>query len=244
MTTLTAFTETYPYLAGCCFAVLLFIACILLFKEQRRPMLLSALLFTPFALTAIILVPDYWRPKLFWDLVVGVEDVIFCFVNGGIVWFVSAYFMKDRLLLPGKFRPLMKRYMKCILYGGITYSALFLAGFGLLWSTLGSLYTLGFTLLYTQRHLWPLALCGTGTFLALYSLVLKLMFSSWPHFIQQWNLPSLSGFIFGMPVEELVWALGFGFTWPLLMAHVFDVQVRPSERSVLRSDSGFPRRSR
>ena len=47
---------------------------------------------------------------------------------------------------------------------------------------------------------------------------------SWPHFIQQWNLPSLSGFIFGMPIEELVWALGFGFTWPLFMAHVFDVR--------------------
>ena len=78
MTTLTAFAETYPYLAGCLFASLLFLACIFLSKEQSRPMLLSALLFTPFALTAIILVPSYWRPKLFWDLVVGVEDVIFC----------------------------------------------------------------------------------------------------------------------------------------------------------------------
>jgi len=46
------------------------------------------------------------------------------------------------------------------------------------------------------------------------------------HFLQQWNLPSLSGFIFGLPLEELVWALGFGFTWPVFMAHVFDVQVR------------------
>jgi hypothetical protein len=243
MTTLTAFAETYPYLAGCFFAVLLFIACILLSKEQRRPMLLSSLLFTPFALTAIILVPSYWRPKLFWDLVVGVEDVIFCFFNGGIVWLGSVYFMKDRLLLPGKFRPLMTRYIKYILYGSIACSVLFLMGFGFLWSTLGVLYILGFMLLYTQRRLWPLALCGTGTFLAIYSLILKLMFSSWPHFIRQWNLPSLSGFIFGMPVEELVWALGFGFTWPLFMAHVFDVQVRPPAPTLFRSDSVFSRRT-
>ena len=243
MTTLATFAETYPYLAGCFFAVLFFIACILLSKEQRRPMLLSALLFTPFALTAIILVPGYWRPKLFWDLIVGVEDVIFCFFNGGIVWLGSSYFIKDRLLLPGKFRPLMKRYIKYILYGSIACSVLFLMGFGFLWSTLGGLYILGFVLLFIQRRLWPLALCGTGTFLAFYSLILKLMFSSWPHFIQQWNLPSLSGFIFGMPVEELVWALGFGFTWPLFMAHVFDVQVRPSASTLFRPDSVFSRRS-
>ena len=243
MMTLTFFAETYPYLAGCLFAILLFMVCILLAKEQRRPMLLSALLFTPFALTAIILVPSYWRPKLLWDLIVGVEDVIFCFVNGGIVWFVSAHFIKDRLMLPGKFRPLMKRYMKYSLFGSITFSALFLAGFGFLWSTLGSIYTLGFMLLYTRRRLWPLALCGTGTSLALYSLILKLMFYSWPHFIQQWNLPSLSGFIFGLPVEELLWALGFGFTWPLFMAHVFDVQIRPSASTLFKSDSVFSGRN-
>ena len=243
MTTLATFAETYPYLVGCFFAVLLFVACILFFKEQRRPMLLSALLFTPFALTGIIVVPSYWRPKLFWDLVVGVEDVIFCFVNGGIVWLGSAHFMMDRLLLPRKLRPLMKRYVKFVVCGGILYSVLFFMGFDFWWSTLGSLYTLGFMLLYAQRHLWPLALWGTTMFLLLYSLFLKLMFSSWPHFIHQWNLPSLSGFIFGMPIEELIWALGFGFTWPLFMAHVFDVQVRPSAPTLFKPDSILSRRN-
>lgn len=164
MTTLIAFADLYPYLALCFFEVLVFIACMLFSTEHRRPMLLSALLFTPSALSAIILVPCYWKPKLFWDLMVGIEDVVFCFVNGGIVWFVSAYFMKDLLLLPGKFRPLMKRYIKYTFYGTITYSILFLMGFGFLWSTLGGLYILGFMLLFTMRRLWPLALCGTGTF--------------------------------------------------------------------------------
>ena len=241
MTPLTTIAETYPYLLLCFFEVLLFFACILFSAEQRRPMLLSALLFTPSALSAIILVPGYWKPKLFWDLIVGVEDVIFCFVNGGIVWFVSAYFIKDRLLLPGKFRPLMKRYIKYTLYGTIIYYALFLLGFGSLWSTFGGLYLLGLMLLYTQRRLWPFALWGTGTFLAIYCLMLRLMFSSWPHFIRQWNLPSLSGFIFGLPVEELVWALGFGFTWPLFMAHVFDVRVRPSSQTMFNPITPIPR---
>jgi hypothetical protein len=131
----------------------------------------------------------------------------------------------------------MKRYIKCILYGSIACSVLLYMGFGFLWSTLGGLYLLGLMLLYTQRRLWPLALYGTGSFLAFYSVILKLMFSSWPHFLRQWNLPSLSGFIFGMPVEELIWALGFGFTWPLFMAHVFDVRVRPSARTVFNPNS-------
>jgi hypothetical protein len=236
MTAMRTFAEMYPYLAGCLFAILLFVVCLLLSKEQRRPMLLSALLFTPFALTGIILVPSYWRPKLFWDLIVGVEDVIFCFVNGGTVWFVSSYFIKDHLLLPGQFKPLMKRYIKYILYGAIAYSALLLAGFGFLWSIFGSLYALGFMLLYTQWRLWPLALCGTGASLVFYSLILKLIFSFWPHFIRQWNLTSLSGFIFGMPVEELIWALGFGFTWPLFMAYVFDIRIRPSAPAPVESN--------
>ena len=243
MTTIIRFTEMYPYLAGCLFEILLFVMCILLSAKQRRPILLSALLFTPAALSGIILVPYYWKPKLFLDLIVGVEDVIFCFVNGGIVWFVSFYFIKGHLLLPWKFRPLMKRYIKYSLYGTITYYALFLMGFGYLWSALGDLYILGFMLLYAQRHLWDLALWGAGTFFVLHALILKLMFSFWPHFLQQWNLSSLSGFIFGLPVEELLWALGFGFTWPLFMAHVFDVRVRPSATTLFRPDSVFSRRN-
>lgn len=237
MSTLTAFAAAYPYLAGCLYAILVFVVCILLFKELRRSMLLSALLFTSFALTAIILVPSYWRPKLFWDFVVGVEDVIFCFVTGGVVWLGSAYFIKDRLLLPDNARPVMRRYIKHIIYGSFAFSAFFLVGFGFLWSTLGGLYVMGFILLYTRRRLWPFALWGTVSFLAMYSLTLKLMFFSWPHFIRQWNLPSLLGLVLEMPAEELVWALGFGFTWPLFMAHVFDVQVRPAGTRPFEADS-------
>jgi len=189
-------------------------------------MLLSALLFTPFALTGFILVPVYWKPKLFWNLMVGVEDVIFCFITGGIGWLVSTYGVQHRLMLPGKIRPLIKRYIKYIIFGSISWAIFLFVGFGYLWSTLACLYTLGFMLLITQRCLWPLALWGAAAFLGFYALILKIMFVSWPHFIQQWNLPSLFGLVFGLPVEELIWALGFGFTWPLFMAYVFDVQVR------------------
>ena len=50
MTTLTAFAETYPYLAGCFFAVLLFIGCILLFQGAAQADAAQRLAFHPFCL--------------------------------------------------------------------------------------------------------------------------------------------------------------------------------------------------
>jgi len=77
METLTVFAETYPYLTGCFFSILLFIGFFLFSPGQRRPMLLSALLFTPFALTAMVLVPVYWKPKLFWISWSGLRTLSF-----------------------------------------------------------------------------------------------------------------------------------------------------------------------
>ncbi len=55
----------------------------------------------------------------------------------------------------------------------------------------------------------------------------------WPHFAEQWTHANLWGLtIAGMPLEEYVWSLAFGSTWPLIIAHVLEARVVPANTAI------------
>ncbi len=55
-------------------------------KDHRRPMLLSGILSAPLALAAPTFVPVYWNPVRLFPYAVGIEDVVFSFSNGAMLW--------------------------------------------------------------------------------------------------------------------------------------------------------------
>lgn len=188
-------------------------------------MLLSALLCSPFSLTSSFYEPEYWSPHRVWNLSTGMEDLFFSFTAGGVVWLFAVIFFRRRLILFPAPKPIWRRYWQCALYALAASLFFFWLGWGVMKSTLVVLYGWGFSLLAFQKKLWPVAFWGGASFLAIHILMLKFFFSLCPHFLGQWNLAAVSAIIWGMPLEELAWALGFGFTWPLYMAYVFNVQV-------------------
>jgi hypothetical protein len=220
------FVESYPYFLLCLVLFLIFISCLLLFPQQRRVTGFSAVLCTPFALTSLYLVPAYWMPQRLGNLILGIEDVLFCLTTGGIAWFTAVFCWPERFFLPSEVKIKWGRYLSCIAAGPLIFGVPRILGLGLMGSTLWTIYAIGFLLLLLQRRLWFLALGGGFIFLGVYSLVLLAFLYAAPHLLNLWNGAAISGLIGVMPLEELVWALGFGFTWPLYMAYVFNVQVR------------------
>jgi hypothetical protein len=223
---LIAFAHDHVYLVTLVFCLSLLMAGFFgSSARQRRVVLLSGVLALPASLSALDWVPEYWRPQVLWDLPVSLEDVAFTFVAGGLAWLLVAFPWGGHLVLPPRLKPSLKRYSFGAL-GILSITGLLKVwGCDYFWALTVAIYGLGLILLRFLRPFWPLACWGGIAYLVLHFLVLKTAFLIWPHFLQQWNLPAIRGFIFGVPLEELVWALGFGFTWPLYMAYVFNVQV-------------------
>jgi hypothetical protein len=217
---------SYPYFLGCIILLLVFCCLFLLFPGQRRAMWLSAALSTPFSLATLFLVPHYWMPRRLGDLLVGVEDCIFSFATGGIAWVLAVLFMEGRIHLPREIKPSWVRYLACIVTGGWLIVVCRFLGLGFMMSTLLSIYGVGLFLFISQRRLWFLALGGGFSFLLLYAAIFLVCLYFYPHFLKQWNPGAILALIWGVPLQELAWALGFGITWPLYMAFVFNVQVR------------------
>jgi hypothetical protein len=222
---------SYPYFLACIIFLLLFCFLFLLFPGQRRAMWLSAALSTPFSLATLFLVPHYWMPRRLGDLLVGVEDFIFSFATGGIAWVLAVFFVEGRIHLPREIKPSWVRYLACIVTGGLFIVVCRFLGLGFMMSTLLAIYCVGLFLFISQRRLWFLALGGGLSFLLLYVAIFLGFLYYYPHFLRQWNPGAILGLIGGVPLQELAWALGFGITWPLYMAFVFNVQV-PKQKGV------------
>ncbi|HSM52307.1 MAG TPA: hypothetical protein VLA75_12975, partial [Thermoanaerobaculia bacterium] len=55
----------------------------------------------------------------------------------------------------------------------------------------------------------------------LYAAVLKGAYLLWPAFPEQWSTAGAWGLsVWGLPLEEIVWAAGGGAAWPLFMAEL------------------------
>lgn len=224
MAALGAFFHTYSYLAVALYLLLLFALAWALYPSQRRCMLLSGFLSTPFSLANVILVPEYWSPKWIWAWHTGVEDMVFSFTTGGLAWIIAIRCMGNSLSL----RPMFawRRYLAGIVIGTVTAVILYLLGWNTMRSILGGMFSLGLFLLLRQRHLWPLVLGGGMLFLAGYLLHLKVIFAIWPGVMSTWSPATLTDMLWGLPQDELVWALGFGCTWPVFMAYIFNARLK------------------
>jgi hypothetical protein len=201
--------------------------------------MLNALLGAPFGLTNYWYIPEYWNPSRLSDSRVGLEDILFAFAICGVMWLVALFWCRFHQQIHFTGSPNWTRYFLGTLYGlGVVHLLKFL-GVGLMTGTLVSFYSLGLFILWKKPGFWLLALSGGGSFLVIYGLLLKISTTTIPQFFGQWNPAVFSFYIFSLPVEELGWAHGIGFTWPLFMAYVLDgripvlFQKNPSQKGEL-----------
>ncbi len=221
--------EAYPYLFGSLALLGLSAVGFWLLPDQRRPMLLSGLLAAPFALASIELVPEYWNPVRVAVFLIGPEDVIFTIAAGLLAWSLAVFPLHRRLVLDFHLREMLRPLAFCLFLGFVVHVVCRLGGVRGIQSHMVPAAVVGAVLLVLRPSLWPIPLVGALFFPPVYLSVPLVLLRLRPDFLLQWNAAHLSGvFLFGVPGEEALWALGYGAFWPLLVAFVLGGELRVS----------------
>lgn len=204
------------------------IALYIAFPMHRRAMLWGSVFMAPFGLTEPLFVPDYWNPPSLFDLAqrtgFDIESIIFCFAIGGVGAVLYNVIMRSGAAAVPEHERLHPRHR-------FHYIALTLP-----FAVFPLLYFLPWNPIYPgivamiagaaanalcRSDLKLNMLVGGLLFLGFYIVFLAGLKWSAPGYIEQvWNLPALSGIApLGFPIEELLFAFGFGLFWTGVYEH-------------------------
>jgi len=221
----------YEYLLGTLIMGIVWVLAFLPRKDLRKPMIWSGVAYIIaisvwfFALRFLFLLgyidssitPGYWHPNTLFNLglITGgfaIEDILFMFFAGGIATFVYEYFFKIKI----KLKKTYKHHIKSPLIG-LAGSLLFAIVFDV--NLIYSLIVFGFVgaipIWIERKDLIKHSLMGGLVILIVYFFVFQIYLLIYPDFISQfYNLENVWGIMFfGVPLEELLFALSFGFLW-------------------------------
>jgi hypothetical protein len=225
----------YSYLVGVLIFWVAWIVCSVLGKTCRSEIRWGTLIATPLALTSLLFVPQYWTPPSLFDLDqrirVGIEDFLWAAAVGGIASVVGELFLRERLGQLRKSRH--KRHFTPFALVVVVFVALY---FGLHWKTMNATivsFTVGALALgYLRRDLVPLMLTSAVSFTVLYFVLFFSLLVLYPQFVQRYyNLPNLLGiYVFGVPIEELLFAATGGAVWSVAYEYVFGYRLEAAGR--------------
>ena len=198
------------------------------FPRHRKAMVWASLMTAPLGLTEPLFVPHYWNPPSLFDLArrsgFDIESVIFSFAIGGI-GAVLYNLLTGRALLPvsaaDRHSPRHKMHYWALATPFLSFPLLYLFRWNPIYPAIVAI-TLGATATMLCRpDLVRKTWMGALLFLAYYSVFLLGLEWTAPGYIARvWNLDALSGLnIFGMPLEELLFAAAFGAYWSGVYDH-------------------------
>jgi hypothetical protein len=194
----------------------------LLCPRLRRSSMLAAIVLAPFAVMGFVFVPAYWQPDHWFTFVrgVGVEDVLFCFACGGVSWVVAATGCGVRVDVLPEPGALLARLLAwaAIAFAGVV--AAWWAGCGILEAVIAGFVLSGLVVLGREPRGARLILPGAIGFTLVYAAVSWVVLAVYPEAGGFWVAEAISGRrVLGLPVEELVWAVSFGATWPVVFTY-------------------------
>jgi hypothetical protein len=198
------------------------------FPTQRRAMWWASVFSAPFGLTEPLFVPEYWNPPSLFDLAqktgFDIESLVFCFGLGGVGSVLYNALTGSRLVRMAESErrlPTHRRHYLAL----ATPFAIFVALWVLPWNPMFSgivAMAAGAAIVLIcrpdlKRKTWA---CGL-LFLAYYVVFLQGLRFTAPGYIERvWNLSALTGvMVAGMPIEELLFAVGFGMYWSGVYEH-------------------------
>lgn len=194
----------------------------------RRATVTCGVLSMPLSLMALLLAPEYWKPKGVLELPVLLEDFLFMFNVGATSWLSGSWAYGDRLML-GRVRnwAFVRRSL-------VTAAASLAAGavlhcFGVkIGHSILVFWTLSAIALLLLRPDLRGVMTAAATFGALYFTLAACVFAAAPDFASAWNHANLLGWkLLGVPVDEIVWATGFGAVWPAFLMYATQGRILP-----------------
>lgn len=199
------------------------------FPRHRRAMVWASIFTTPFGLTEPLFVPEYWNPPSLFDLAqrtgFDIESLIFCFGIGG----VAAVLVN--VLTRREARPVAHeerhhgrhRFHRLVVASPfLIFAALLPLGWNPIYPGIAAMISGALLTLWCRPDLARSVFLGSGVFLAYYAVFLAGLEVTAPGYIDRvWTLDALSGVRLGfMPLEELLFALGFGGYWGGVYEHL------------------------
>ena len=151
------------------------------------------------------------------------------FVVGGWVWFAAVWPARKRLTMSIRRDLIVRRYVMGNVLGISLFLVLMSLGVRGYQNVFLSMPAIGLFVLYLRKDLFTLAFSAAVYFGVLYLVFFQLVLLIWPSFTSLWTWENLMGIsVLEVPVEELLWALLYPFTWAAWLAYMFDVTIAES----------------
>jgi len=198
------------------------------FPQHRRAMKWASLFTAPFGLTEPIFVPRYWNPPSLFDLAqrtgFDIESLIFCFAIGGVgavLYNVLTNQVPVAVSTEEKHQPRHRYHTLALASPFLVFPFLFFLPWNPIYAGIVAMAVGAAATAWCRPDLRRKGWVGGLLFLAYYAIFLEGMDLSSPGYIARvWNLTALSGVVlFRMPLEELLFAGGFGMYWSSVYEH-------------------------
>lgn len=223
--------ESHMYLMSLLVWLGFYLIGFIVFFKNRKTILIGSLAAIPQAFYALDIVQKAWTPDRVFQMKMGIEDFIFCFIVGGLVWMSSLWYARKFLSKILNMDVLKKNLLICYLFGIIASLTLFYLKIDgylnpfivmILWITF---------LLIIRKHYWKIAAWSSFIFLLIWFLIMSIIIKIWPDIPSLWTWGQFSGKEFmGYPIEELIWAVLYSVSWSMTIAYILNIQIKPSQK--------------
>jgi hypothetical protein len=198
-------------------------------RPSQRCVMWRVSLFTmPFGLTEPLFVPEYWNPPSLFNLAqrtgFDIESLIFCFAIGGIaaVLYNTLTGLDSEPVDPAE-KNLTRHRQHYLALGSpfIAFLALYFLPWNPIYPAILSMFVGAVAVLLCRPDLKTKTWVGGLLFVLCYIVLLQGLRWLSPGYIERvWNLDALLGIqILDMPIEELLFAAGFGMYWSSVYEH-------------------------
>src|SRR3989344_3955420 len=193
----------------------------------RREMLWVSVLTMPLGLTEPLFVPEYWNPPSLFNLAqrtgFDLESLIFTFGIGGVAAVLYST-LTGRGARPmaahEKRQPLHRHHYKALASPFVVFQILYFFPWNPIYPGIVAM-AIGAVTVVCRPDLKTKTWVGGLLFLGYYAVFLFGLEWTAPGYIERvWNLAALSRvMLFGVPLEELAWAIAFGLYWSGVYEH-------------------------
>lgn len=211
--------------------LLIWLFVFMLNKNLRKEMLWASIGTAPLGLTEPLFVPSYWNPPSLFDLVqrtgFDIESIIFSFAVGGLaaILYESILRVKHSLMTKEERHHKRHRVHLLALSSPIIIFIILatLTNWNHIYCAIVAMFFGGIAAILCRPDLKKKIWLGGLLFLGLYFIIFLSLVIAFPEYVSNvWNLSDLSGIlIFGIPMEELLFAFTLGMLWSSFYEHIY-----------------------
>lgn len=199
------------------------------FPRYRSTMWSVSLVTALFGLTEPLFVPEYWNPPTLFNLAqrtgFDLESLIFCFGIGGVgsvLYSVITHHHEIPMSASEKHLPLHRHHYKALASPFITFALLYFLPWNPIYPSITAMAIGAIATVACRPDLKTKIWVGGLLFLGYYIAFFMLLETTAPGYtVHVWNLSALTGILlFGIPLEELLFAFTFGLYWSGVYEHL------------------------